>query len=64
MYGKISYVTGLFPYFVFILLAIRGSMLDGAADGIAYYLKPDLSKLANINPWRDAAGLKFCFFYA
>ena len=61
MYGKISHFMGLFPYVVFALLAIRGTMLDGAEIGIRYFLEPDLSKLTSIDPWRDAAG--WCFIF-
>jgi SNF family Na+-dependent transporter len=47
-------VTSLLPYFFFIVLAIRGLFLEGAADGISYLLIPDFSKLFAIEIWIDA----------
>jgi SNF family Na+-dependent transporter len=35
----------MFPYVLLIILLIRGLTLEGAGDGIAYYLSPDLSRL-------------------
>lgn len=37
--GKVVYVTVLFPYAVLFTLLIRGSLLDGAKEGILYYLR-------------------------
>ena len=37
------------PYFVIFVFLIRATTLEGAADGIRYYLEPDWSKLKTIN---------------
>ena len=41
------YVVTLFPYVMMTILLINGALLDGAGDGIEYYLNPDFDKLAN-----------------
>jgi SNF family Na+-dependent transporter len=38
-------VTVPFPYILLTIILIRGLMLDGAVDGVIFYLKPDFSKL-------------------
>ena len=47
--GKIVWFTGLFPYFMLIVLFIRGVTLEGAANGVKYYLYPDISKLFQVS---------------
>uniref|UniRef100_A0A8D0B0Y7 Transporter n=1 Tax=Sander lucioperca TaxID=283035 RepID=A0A8D0B0Y7_SANLU len=57
--GKVVYVTATFPYFVLIVLIIRGATLEGSLQGIAFYLTPDWSRLANAQVWNDAASQVF-----
>ena len=38
-------MTSTFPYFVLVALFIRGITLEGAIDGIVFYMKPDPVKL-------------------
>ena len=47
--GKAVWITALFPYFVIFVLLIRGTTLDGAADGIRFYLSPKWDRLYSIN---------------
>ncbi|XP_064614464.1 sodium- and chloride-dependent GABA transporter 2-like [Liolophura sinensis] len=60
--GKISYVTVIAPYLLLIALVIRGVTLEGAGDGIRYYLLPDWTKLGVAKVWLDAA-MQVCFSY-
>ena len=39
------YFTATSPYILMFVLLIRGMTLDGAMDGIHYYLVPDWKKL-------------------
>ena len=42
-----TYVTSLFPYLVLIVLFVRGITLEGAKEGIVYYLSPEWERLAS-----------------
>jgi len=53
--GKVVYFTATFPYVVMFILFVRGCMLEGAGKGIAFYLKPDFTKLGNVEVWVAAA---------
>ncbi|OAF67669.1 Sodium-dependent neurotransmitter transporter NTT4 [Intoshia linei] len=45
--GKVMYVTATAPYLLLITLMVRGLMLDGAIDGVRYYLTPSWEKIWN-----------------
>ena len=45
-YFQIVYFTATFPYVILTVLVIKGCMLEGAIDGITFYLVPTWSKLA------------------
>ncbi|XP_071086570.1 sodium- and chloride-dependent glycine transporter 2-like [Haliotis cracherodii] len=52
--GKIVYVTALLPYVLLAVLLIRSCMMPGAAEGILYFLRPDFSRLGNVQVWLEA----------
>ena len=67
--GKVVWITATMPYVVLTILLVRGLMLDGAVDGLRYYLHVDWDRLRYTQVWTDAAiqifyrfetGLKYC----
>ncbi|XP_013184652.2 sodium- and chloride-dependent glycine transporter 1 isoform X1 [Amyelois transitella] len=60
--GKVVYFTALFPYVMLTALLIRGVTLDGASDGILFYLQPDWGTLLEAKVWGDAASQIFYSF--
>ncbi|XP_072758524.1 sodium- and chloride-dependent glycine transporter 1 isoform X2 [Anoplolepis gracilipes] len=57
--GKVVYFTALFPYVILTALLIRGVTLDGADEGILWYIMPDFSTLTDAKMWADAASQVF-----
>ncbi|CAD5211986.1 unnamed protein product [Bursaphelenchus xylophilus] len=59
--GYLSYATATLPYLIMLILFGRAVFLDGAYEGMKYYiLEPDLSVVYNPNAWREAA-TQVCF---
>ncbi|XP_066597410.1 sodium-dependent nutrient amino acid transporter 1-like [Prorops nasuta] len=58
--GKASYFLAIFPYIIMIGLLIRAVTLDGAINGIIYFIKPNWKKLVDPNVWY--AAVTQCFF--
>ncbi|XP_033742250.1 sodium- and chloride-dependent taurine transporter-like [Pecten maximus] len=61
--GKVMYFTATSPYVLMFVLLIRGVTLDGAIDGIRYYLIPDWQRLQDPQVWVDA-GTQIFFSYS
>ena len=53
--GKVVYVTALFPYFILIIMLIRGVTLEGSIKGIKYFLIPKWKDLLDPSVWANAA---------
>jgi len=61
--GKMVYFTAICPYVILLILVIRGCTLPGAANGIAFYIKPNIAKLLETEVW-IAAGGQVCYSFA
>lgn len=57
--GKVVMITVPLPLLLLLGLAIRGMTLDGASDGLAYYLAPEWDKLLDPGTWVAAYGQVF-----
>lgn len=61
--GKVMYVTATSPYIFMLVLLIRNSLLEGAREGIKFYVEPDFEKMKNTQVWVDA-GTQIFFSYS
>ncbi|XP_067652397.1 sodium- and chloride-dependent glycine transporter 2-like [Haliotis asinina] len=52
--GKVVYVTAILPYVLLTVLLVRSCMMPGAGEGILYFLRPDFSRLGNVQVWLEA----------
>ncbi|MCP4711045.1 MAG: sodium-dependent transporter [Planctomycetes bacterium] len=52
--GKVVLLIVPIPWLMLVILVIRGVTLDGATQGLEYYLEPNWSYLSRATVWRDA----------
>ncbi len=57
--GRIVWLTVPLPWLMLLILTVRGMTLEGAVQGLAYYLDPVWSELAKPTTWRVAFGQVF-----
>ncbi|KAL7630471.1 UNVERIFIED_CONTAM: hypothetical protein RMT77_019358 [Armadillidium vulgare] len=58
--GKAIYFFAIFPYIVLVIFLVRGLTLNGAYEGIKFYiLQPNITKLHEATVWNDAASQIF-----
>lgn len=57
--GKVLLFTVPLPVILVLILLVRGLTLDGAAEGLNYYLSPDWARLKDANVWLAAYGQIF-----
>merc|ERR550539_119278 len=53
--GKVVWLTATMPYVVLTILLVRGLMLDGAVEGISFYLSVNWDFLSQHQVWVQAA---------
>ncbi|KAK9704069.1 Sodium:neurotransmitter symporter family [Popillia japonica] len=53
--GKIIWFTATFPYVVLIILLVRAVTLNGAYEGLLYYITPRWEELLTPGPWMEGA---------
>ncbi len=57
--SKVVMLTVPLPFVLLIVLAVKGAMLEGSTAGLEYYLKPDLSRIGEVDIWLAAYGQIF-----
>ncbi|XP_071946346.1 sodium- and chloride-dependent GABA transporter ine-like [Antedon mediterranea] len=57
--GKVVYVTATFPYMVLAILVGVGASLEGAGEGLRFFIQPDWDLLMEAEVWVAAAAQNF-----
>lgn len=52
--GKAAYFLAIFPYIVMFILLIRAVTLEGAGNGIIFFLTPEWEKILHLEVWYAA----------
>ena len=58
-FGKVAYLTTLFPYLVLSVLLVRGATFERAGKGLEALFSPDLNLLLNFKVWLQAGSQIF-----
>ncbi|KAI0242925.1 Sodium- and chloride-dependent glycine transporter 2 [Lamellibrachia satsuma] len=53
--GKVAYITASLPYFVLIAIFFRAITLEGATNGLLYFITPVWDRVIKPRVWGDAA---------
>uniref|UniRef100_A0A182IT24 Transporter n=2 Tax=Anopheles atroparvus TaxID=41427 RepID=A0A182IT24_ANOAO len=64
--GKVAYFLAIFPYVVMLVLLVRACTLEGAGDGMLYFIKPQWDRILEAKVWYAAVtqvffSLTICF---
>ena len=46
-FTQVVWVTATAPYVILFIFFIRGAMLEGAREGLVYFIKPNMTRYAN-----------------
>lgn len=60
--GKIVYFTATFPYVILTALLVRAMTLEGATEGIWFFISPEWDRLLSPDVWGDASSQIFFSF--
>jgi len=57
--GRVVYFTVSFPYLIMTVLLVRAVTLEGALEGILFYVTPDWDRIWDVRVWEAAANQIF-----
>ena len=63
VWQQVMYFTAPAPYIFMIILLVRAATLPGAYNGMIFYLRPNITRMADIEVWADA-GTQIFFSYS
>ncbi|CAH0555838.1 unnamed protein product [Brassicogethes aeneus] len=53
--GKVIWFSALFPYVVLLIFLVRAVTLEGASDGLLFFITPQWDALLTPEPWMEGA---------
>ncbi|CAH1110602.1 unnamed protein product [Psylliodes chrysocephalus] len=57
--GKVIWFTAMFPYVILMIMLVRAVTLEGAGNGLLFYITPQWEALLTPGPWMDGASQIF-----